>query len=33
VAVLFDGDVDVVNCAALKPYYRIGAEEDVIYAF
>jgi predicted nucleotidyltransferase len=30
---LFDGSVDVVNRAALKPYVRPPAATDAIYAF
>src|SRR5271168_4424726 len=33
IAGLFDGPVDVVNCAALKPYIRPAATADAIYAF
>jgi hypothetical protein len=30
---LFDGPVDVVNRAGLKPYVRPAATTDAIYAF
>ena len=33
IARLFDGPVDVVNCAALKPYVRPAGTTDAIYAF
>jgi uncharacterized protein len=33
IASLFDGPVDVVNRAALKPYVRPAATTDAIYAF
>jgi len=33
VAALFDGQVDVVNRAALKPYVRPAALADAVYAF
>lgn len=33
IAGLFDGPVDVVNRDALKPYVRISATTDTIYAF
>ena len=33
IAHLFDGPVDVVNRAALKPYVRPAATTDAIYAF
>ena len=33
IASLFDGPVDVVNRAALKPYVRPAATADAIYAF
>jgi predicted nucleotidyltransferase len=33
VASLFDGPVDVVNRAGLKPYVRPAATTDAIYAF
>jgi uncharacterized protein len=33
IASLFDGPVDVVNRAALKPYVRPAATGDAIYAF
>ncbi len=33
VASLFDGPVDVVNRAGLKPYVRPAATADAVYAF
>ena len=33
IASLFDGPVDVVNRAGLKPYVRPAATTDAIYAF
>jgi predicted nucleotidyltransferase len=33
IASLFDGDVDVINREALKPYVRPPAEGDAVYAF
>jgi predicted nucleotidyltransferase len=33
IAGLFDGPVDVVNRAGLKPYARPAATSDAIYAF
>ena len=33
IAKLFDGSVDVVDRAALKPHVRPSAESDAIYAF
>ena len=33
IAGLFDGPVDVVNRAGLKPYVRPAATTDAIYAF
>jgi uncharacterized protein len=33
IASLFDGPVDVVNRAGLKPYVRPAATTDPIYAF
>ena len=33
IATLFDGSVDVVDRAALKPHVRPSAESDAIYAF
>jgi predicted nucleotidyltransferase len=33
IASLFDGPVDVVNRAGLKPYVRPAATADAIYAF
>jgi predicted nucleotidyltransferase len=33
IASLFDGPVDVVNRAGLKPYVRPAALTDAIYAF
>jgi hypothetical protein len=33
VAALFDGPVDVIDRAALKPHLRAPAARDVMYAF
>jgi uncharacterized protein len=33
IASLFDGEVDVINREALKPYVRAPAEGDAVYAF